>query len=273
MDHSLFDRIKSRFHIKWIPLKANVPVDGYVLSKQDEDFLKGLDNVVVDGGYALISGQPGVGKSALLRTAKKRFEEIHDLKICQITRPQGTILDIYRELGDALDFEISAFNRYGAFKKARAGLQKHISQVGTRALIIIDEAQLMRPACLDEIRILSSDRLDSKQLISILLAGDGRLNELLLHESLLPLKSRIALTRTLKPKTPTELISLCERSCELAGNPSLIDEDVVEAICNSSAGSIRALSHSIERLLIHAESRGDIRVTSETMFHCEGGRE
>ena len=58
-------------------------------------------------------------------------------------------------------------------------------------MLLIDEAQEMTPEVLSELRILSSADFDSTALLTIVLAGDGRLFELLRHEDLIPLGTRI----------------------------------------------------------------------------------
>jgi general secretion pathway protein A len=57
-------------------------------------------------------------------------------------------------------------------------------------VLIVDEAQEMKPAVLAELRLLSSARLDSHVLLTAVLAGDGRLIERLRSDELSPLNSR-----------------------------------------------------------------------------------
>ena len=57
-------------------------------------------------------------------------------------------------------------------------------------MLIIDEAQEMASAVLAELRLLSSTRLDSHTLLTVVLAGDGRFVERLRSDEFLPLESR-----------------------------------------------------------------------------------
>ena len=61
----------------------------------------------------------------------------------------------------------------------------------SRPVLLIDEAQEMSAAVLSELRLLTSSQFDSRLLLSVVLAGDGRLTEALRRDDLLPLGSRI----------------------------------------------------------------------------------
>ena len=83
--------------------------------------------------------------------------------------------------------------------------QTHIDAALSRPVLIVDEAQEMLPAVLAELRLLSSARLDSHILLTVVLAGDGRLLERLRSEELLPLGSRMRVRLALERATPEEL--------------------------------------------------------------------
>ena len=68
-----------------------------------------------------------------------------------------------------------------------------------RQVLLIDEAQEMPTAVLNELRLLSSDRFDSRSLLTVVLAGDGRLVAKLGREELLPLGSRIRVRLPFEP--------------------------------------------------------------------------
>jgi type II secretory pathway predicted ATPase ExeA len=83
--------------------------------------------------------------------------------------------------------------------------QTHIDAALSRPVLFIDEAQETPPAVLAELRLLSSARLDSHILLTVVLAGDGRLLERLRSEELLPLGSRMRVRLALERTGPDEL--------------------------------------------------------------------
>ena len=79
--------------------------------------------------------------------------------------------------------------------------QTHIDAALSRPVLIVDEAQEMPPAVLAELRLLSSARLDSHILLTVVLAGDGRL---------LPLGSRMRVRLALERTGPDQPV--CQAS-------------------------------------------------------------
>ena len=82
-------------------------------------------------------------------------------------------------------------NRWGGSKSLRSCWLEHMEQTLLRPALLIDEAQEMNPSVLTELRLLSSTRFDSRVILSVVLAGDMRLDEKLRKDELTPLGSRL----------------------------------------------------------------------------------
>jgi len=106
------------------------------------------------------------------------------------SRPQANLADFYREMGDLFRVELRPHNRWAGAKVLRERWQTHIDASLARPVLIVDEAQEMLSTVLSELRLLCSTRLDSHILLTVVLAGDGRLAERCVDE-FLPLASRI----------------------------------------------------------------------------------
>ena len=111
-------------------------------------------------------------------------------------------------MGDLFSVELRPANRWGGAKLLRDRWQTHIDAALSRPVLIIDEAQEMKPAVLAELRLLSSAKLDSHILLTVVLAGDGRLLERLRSDELMPLNSRMRVRLALDRATPDELVEL-----------------------------------------------------------------
>jgi hypothetical protein len=99
--------------------------------------------------------------------------------------------DFYREMGELFGVELHPHNRHAGAKVLRARWQGHIDAALSRPVLIIDEGQEVLLPVLAELRLLSSARLDSHLLLTVVLAGDQRLLERFRSEELLPLGSRM----------------------------------------------------------------------------------
>jgi type II secretory pathway predicted ATPase ExeA len=89
-----------------------------------------------------------------------------------------------------------------------------------RPVLVVDEAQEMVPSVLAELRLLSSTRLDSHILLTVVLAGDGRLIDRFRSEELLPLGSRIRVRMALERMAPEELQECLKYALHKAAPPS-----------------------------------------------------
>jgi type II secretory pathway predicted ATPase ExeA len=160
---------------------------------QVSDFFWRIENVHVrEGGFALISGDPGTGKSVVLRALADRLERQPDLTVGVLNHPQSNLGDFYRELAEVFGVSLKPSNHWGSFKTLRERWVSHLEATRIRCCLLIDEAQEMSPKTLLELRLLASARFDSQPLLAVILAGDGRLNDALARDELLPRRVRPA---------------------------------------------------------------------------------
>ena len=98
-----------------------------------------------EGGFTLIHGDPGSGKSVVMRLLAERLARLPELSVGIIHQPQSNLSDFYRELGDIFEISMRVSNRWGGFKALRARWVNHLGAARHRPVILIDEAQKMTP--------------------------------------------------------------------------------------------------------------------------------
>ena len=254
------------YGLKWNPFSPELPAEALQTSARVDNFCWRVEHTLArEGGFALITGDPGTGKSVALRLLAGRLGQLRDLTVGAITHPSSNLADFYREMGDLFGVELKPHNRWGGFKALRERWLAHLESTLLRPILLIDEAQEMHPAVLNELRLLSSTQFDSRLLLSVVLAGDGRLSNKLRREELLPLGSRIRVRLHLEYAGREELMACLKHLLNSAGNASLMTPELCQTLCDHAVGNYRVLTTMAGELLATAAQR-DLTQLDEKLY-------
>ena len=244
------------YGLKWNPFTPELPTEGIYVSPRIENFCWRIEHVQIrEGGFAMIHGDPGTGKSVALRLLADRLARLPEVTVGAINHPQSSLVDFYRELGDIFAVPLKPHNRWGGFKSLRELWFAHLETTRRRPVLLVDEAQEMASATLSELRLLSSSRFDSQALLCVVLAGDGRLIEKLRREELIPLGSRIRTRLATEQASRDELQACLAHLLTQAGNASLMTSTLQQTLCDHAAGNYRILTTLAAELLAAAVQR------------------
>ncbi|MDP2644389.1 MAG: ATP-binding protein [Desulfobacterales bacterium] len=259
-------KLLALYSLKFNPFLPDVPVSALFVAPAVESFCFRMQNQAGEGGFAMISGEPGCGKSAALRILTERLGDLRDVLVGVLTRPQASVADFYREMGHLFQVALAPHNRWTGAKALRDKWQAHIEASLYRPVLIVDEAQEMKTAVLSELRLLSSTNLDSRSILTVVLAGDSRLTDRLHHPDLLPMASRIRTRLRTESATPRQLLDCLTHLLDKAGNPRLMTPEVQTALCEHAAGNLRLLMNMANELLAEAVHREVDQIDEKLFF-------
>lgn len=245
-------KLLALYGLKWNPFLPHIPVEALWMPPGLDHFFFQIENLVMDGGFALLCGEPGLGKSKNLHFLAQRLGCLADVVVGVMERPQSNLGDFYREMGSLFGVNLSPANRYGGFKALRLRWQDHIKSTLFRAVLLIDEAQEMFTNCLNELRLLASANFDSQCLLTVVLCGDMRLSERFRANTLVSLGSRIRVRMVMEPYERSVLIEFLNHSLDQAGCPHLMTETLKETLVNHAGGNPRVLNNMGAELLERA---------------------
>jgi general secretion pathway protein A len=253
------------YGLKYNPFLPELPAEALWPIPGTESFVRRLEPLTNHGGFVLITGEPGHGKSKSLQLVAKRLAQMPDLAVGVMERPQSKVADFYRELGELFGVPLNLANRYGGFKDLRARWQAHCEVTLLKPVLLIDEAQEMSSECLTELRLLQSANFDSKNLLLTVLCGDTRLPQRFRTPELLPLGSRIKTRLTLAPLAPEELTDYLQFALQQAGAPQLITQELIQTMATHAQGNLRVLNQMAAELL-NAAAEQDLPRIDETLY-------
>jgi len=245
-------KLLSLYSLKFNPFSPEMPTSALWTAPSIESFCWRIEQQIGEGGFALAIGDPGTGKSVALRILMEHLGNLADVMVGVLTRPQAAIADLYRELGHLFSVPLAPHNRWASAKVLREKWLHHIENSLYRPVLLIDEAQQMSASAFTELRLLSSAELDSRSILTTVLAGDNRLASRLQEAELLPIASRIRVRLRTEALDPSQLLQCLNHLLKMAGNAKLMSPSLLQTLCEHAAGNLRLLMNMANDLLAAA---------------------
>jgi type II secretory pathway predicted ATPase ExeA len=259
-------KLAAFYGLKWNPFTADVPTHALWTPPAVTSFCRRVDNLCGQGGFALVTGEPGSGKTVALRLLAEHLDQIPEVTVGILARPQSGLADFYRELGDLFGVELRPHNRWCSFKGLRQRWLAQAESSLVKPILLIDEAQETFAPVLSELRILASGPFETQTYLTVVLAGDSRLLTRLSTPDLLPLSSRIRTRLACDHATRQQLQNVLTHALQTAGNPSLIKDSLQEILVEHAGGNYRSLMTMAGELLLAAHEKEEAVITEDLFF-------
>jgi len=212
-------------------------------------------------GFIVIAGEPGTGKTTLLRKA------LHSLRPNLETAYISRTLVSYTELLELILTDLGLSDSAGDTSAMVERLNRYLIEQfkkGNVVAVLIDEAQDLSLQCLEELRLLGNLETEKNKLVQIVLVGQPELEQKLDLPELLQLKQRVALRCRLEPVRIEEVGPYIESRLQTIGRTSadVFDTEAIDKIASYSKGIPRLINTICDNALLIAYAISKFKVSA-----------
>jgi general secretion pathway protein A len=229
------------------------------LSEPHREALEALrDAIASRHGFAVLTGEVGTGKTTIARALLTTLDRTAFASL--ILNPFLTIDELVREM--LLDFGVLsgedvrsgravAATREDLMRTLREFLAA-IGSIGGHGVLILDEAQHLPPAVLEQVRLIGSADDSSSRPLQVVLLGRPALLDLLADPALQSFDSRISYKRHLTPLSRRALEGYVTHRLRVAGSAAAVhfNGDALDEVHGLSRGVPRLVNLLCDRALM-----------------------
>ena len=245
----------SHFNMTQNPFTERPPIEWLLNDERSAQGLARLEYFAQEGLVALLIGQTGIGKSSLLRLFLNSLpHNRYNPRYVHLTHlnARGLLRLIVTELGEA-----PAFGKDRLFTQ----ILEHARKAGAPTILILDEAHLIDPAALTDLRLLLSSAIDNGPPLKILLSGQEPLKNLLNRASHADLQNRITVRYRLAPLSEQQTSAYIDaRVRQSGGSDKLFEPEAKTSIHEYAAGVPRQINNIATACLIHAAAQNTKKI-------------
>jgi len=257
--------LRSRFGLHATPFTPEIGVEQHFTLPFFDEALTGLRRAVDERMSAALIAPAGTGKTALLRALVSRLSDarfrVHYVKVTGLSKR-----DMCREIAVACGAEPA-----GTYPTLVRRLQEHFMAAsdtdGLRPVLLLDEAHDLRIEVLGMVRLLTNFDMDSRLVVSVILAGQKPLAKLLGRDDLEDIARRLAHIASLRVLSRDETVRYVQHRLTVAGASQIpFDAGAQDALYEIGRGNLRATDRlAFKALELAHDGNSDVASTSHVV--------
>lgn len=212
------------------------------------------------GGFVQLTGEVGTGKTTLCRLLLEQLPE--NTRVALVLNPRLNPEELLETICEELRIDIEG--KRGSLKSLVDALNQHLLDAyaqGMRVVLIIDEAQNLSVAALEQVRLLTNLETPTQKLLQILLLGQPELRDMLAREDLRQLAQRITARFHLTPLDADETEAYLRHRYAVAGGQRFpFTKLAVKRIHAHSGGVPRLVNIIAERALLAGYAHDETQI-------------
>ena len=210
------------------------------LGEKHKEALAILTYGILDNkGFLLLTGDVGTGKTTIINTLLNNLDD--DVIAAHVPDPDLEHLDFFNFIANVFSID-KKFSTKGEFLNHLSKFLHDAYSKNKKVLLIIDEAQRLKPELLEEIRLLSNIERQDTKLLNIFFVGQEEFNNILIEPENRALRQRITINYYIEPLTENETKEYIKHRLNIAGSKRNI-------FSSSAIGEIFSFSKGFPRLI------------------------
>jgi putative secretion ATPase (PEP-CTERM system associated) len=214
-------------------------------------------------GFIVITGEVGAGKTTVLT----HLIETLDPATIVVGRVSSTQLDpheLLRMVGGAFGFPVQGRTKSELLISLETFLLRCVAQ-RRRCLLVVDEAQNLSPAALEELRMLSNFQIQDQTLLQSYLVGQPEFRALLQRPQMEQFRQRVVAACHIDALDAEDTVGYVQHRLRTAGAEAawMFDDDALAAVHEATRGLPRRINLLCDRVLLHGYLEGRRQLTAQ----------
>jgi len=247
--------ILAAFSLKSPPFQKNISHDHIFYNHDYREMEQRLDFLKDNMGIGLFTGEVGSGKSTMLRVAESSLNP-QLFKWVYLHRGMDNLGNFYSQVALKLGIQ-PKYRKADVAQQVLNAVEELYTQQKIKTFLVLDEAHLLKPDILDEIRLIHNAEIDSQDYLATAIVGQPPLRKMMGYMKFLPLVQRISVSYHLSALNRDDAYKYFEHHMKIVGgNPKVFKDNAVETIINASKGIPRVINNiALKAMYIAAKNK------------------
>ncbi|MFA5389374.1 MAG: AAA family ATPase [Candidatus Omnitrophota bacterium] len=257
-----------RFYgLKEKPFSVTADPNFLYLSKKHKEAISHMQYGIQERmGFMEITGEIGAGKTTVCKALLNRLDS--HTKTAFILNGDLSELQLLQAIVEDFGLQVKNKHKITMLKEFNEFLLGQL-KLGNNVVLIIDEAQNLKPSLLEQVRLLSNLETEKEKLLQIILVGQPELKEKLASKELKQLRQRIAIRYHIPSLSRHEVEGYVSHRLNVAGSDNgIFHKDTIEEIFKFSGGIPRLINILCDKSLLAGYAADKKIIGCDTIKKC-----